>query len=249
MQTDLTTVAAFALLALALGPVTRWFGQGFQSLILLVTGSPAAALYAYHALLLPGTLLHELSHLGMAWILRVPTGRLSLRPRLQGSNMAQFGSVEVGAADPIRTSLIGMAPLLAGVVAIFLVAHHGLLLSSANGGFMTASDIWPQRLQAPDAALWLYIVIAIGNAMLPSASDRRAWWKLALMLAAVGALLYGMGALTRLPAGSEAAAMRGVGQITAVFALVIMVDLALGSLFWLMTYVVARRAGRRLVQG
>ena len=249
MHRDLTALAALALMAVALGPVTRWFGQGFQSLVLLVTGSPAAALYAYHALLLPGTLLHELSHLGAAWLMGVPTGRLSLRPRLQGSNMAEFGSVEVGAADPVRASLIGLAPLLAGIAAIYLVARHGLAMPTLNGGIGALQGAWGQALRAPDAGLWLYVVIAIGNAMLPSASDRRAWWKLALILAAAMALLYAVGALGRLSAGALATAMRGIEQMTLVFALVIIVDLALGGLFWIMTDLVARMSGRRLVKG
>jgi hypothetical protein len=237
-----------ALVALV-GPVTRWFGRGLQSLLMIVTGSPAAALYGYHALLLPGTLLHELSHLGMAWLLRVPTGRMSLRPEMQGSNMAQFGSVEIGATDPVRESLIGLAPLLTGLAALYLIARWQLSLWPPEGGLGDLASAWARLAAAHDPALWLYVVVAIGNAMLPSASDRRAWWKLGLALGLAVALLYAGGLLQRVPPAWVAASLRGAQTVALILALLLFVDLVVGAVAWLLTHAIGRLAGRRLVTG
>jgi hypothetical protein len=43
----------------------------------------------------------------------------------------------------------------------------------------------------PDAWLWLYLLFAVSNSMLPSASDRRAWLPvLAVMAIVAGVLVY-----------------------------------------------------------
>lgn len=241
-----TILLVLAGLVALVGPVTRWFGRGLQSLMLIVTGSPAAALYGYHALLLPGTLLHELSHLGMAWLLRVPTGRLSLRPQMTGSNMAQFGSVEIGATDPLRESLIGLAPLLTGLAALYLIARWRLSLWPAAGEPGDLASAWMRLAAARDPALWLYLVMAIGNAMLPSASDRRAWCKLSLALALLVGLLYAVGLLRSVPPAWLSLGLRGAQTAAHMLALLVTVDLILGGAAWLLTHAVGRFAGRRL---
>jgi hypothetical protein len=239
-----TTLLILAGLVWVVGPVTRWFGRGLQSLALMTTGSPAAALYGYHALLLPGTLLHELSHLGMAWLLRVRTGRLSLRPQMQGRNMAQFGSVEIARTDPVRESLIGLAPLLVGLAALYAIARWPLGLWPGDGDLASA---WTRLAAARDPALWLYLVVAIGNAMLPSASDRRAWWKLGLGLAIALGLLYAIGLLQRAPPAWAHTGLRAAELAALILALLVAVDLPLGGLFWLLTHIIGRLSGRQLV--
>ncbi len=247
MRPEPTVLPISICLLLILGPVTRWFGTRVQTLLLLLTKSSAAALYGYHALLLPGTLLHELSHLGMAWLLRVPAGRLSLWPSMQGGNRAQFGSVEIAATDPVRESLIGLAPLLAGLASLFLIARWPLGLWLADAGLADLGATWAQLVAARDLALWLYLVVALGNAMLPSASDRRAWWKLALGIALVLVALQAIGALSRVPPEWVTWGLRAAQMVALVLALVVALDLALGSLLWLLTQLAGRLLGRRIV--
>lgn len=247
MSGEMITLLASVLLSLAIGPVIRWFGRSFQALALMITGSPTAAIYAYHALLLPGTLLHEVSHLVTARLLGAPTGRLSLRLKMHGAGMAQFGSVEVGATDPLRSSLIGLAPLVTGIGAVFLIARLRLGLWLGNGGPATLADAWSALAAARDSALWLYLIVVIGNAMLPSASDRRAWLRLALLVAGGLAALYVVGLLARVAPEMIAVALNALETLSLVFALLLVVDAILGALFWALTLALGRLLRRRLV--
>ena len=83
-------------------------------------------------ILLPGTIIHELSHLVTAFILRVPTGKFSLIPEIEDSGGVLLGHVEIGNSDPFRQSLIGLAPTVIGVILIYLtgiilIPNPGLL--------------------------------------------------------------------------------------------------------------------------
>ncbi|HUD44069.1 MAG TPA: M50 family metallopeptidase [Patescibacteria group bacterium] len=71
---------------------------------------------------LPGTLIHELSHLLIAGLLGVQTGDLTVFPKLQG-NTIRMGSVQVAKVDHLRQLFIGLAPVLSGLVILFISFH------------------------------------------------------------------------------------------------------------------------------
>lgn len=68
---------------------------------------------------LPGTAIHELSHLIAAEILRVPTGELSLTPSIEkneeGHEEIRAGYLKIGKTDVFRRFLVGIAPLILGL--------------------------------------------------------------------------------------------------------------------------------------
>lgn len=72
-------------------------------------------------ILLPGTLIHELSHFIIASILRVPTGELTIFPVVEKNGEVKAGKLFLGATDPFRFSLIGLAPMIIGLVIIYFV--------------------------------------------------------------------------------------------------------------------------------
>src|SRR3989338_2257725 len=100
-------------------------------LIQKVFGNNKIAVWILAILLLPGTLVHEFAHLIMALILRVPTGPISIFPTIQnptpyGSDKShpsgvisplrvKTGHIMVAKTDPIRMTLIGVAPMVAGL--------------------------------------------------------------------------------------------------------------------------------------
>jgi hypothetical protein len=211
-------------------PATRWFGRSVQGAVLSITGSATAALYVYHALVLPGTALHELSHLFCAWILRVPTGRVTLTPVAQSAGTAQFGSVQIAQVDPVRESLIGLAPLVSGVLALIAIARGPLSLPTLGTLVENPASAVEAALQARDSGLWVYLLAAIGNTMLPSASDRRAWFALLLLAVAVTGLLFLLGG-GRIPASAVEWVLRVAQYCGVAMALVLVVDIPLGALF------------------
>ncbi|MFO7697948.1 MAG: hypothetical protein R6X16_12440 [Anaerolineae bacterium] len=226
--------AAILLVLLLLAvPVTRWFGRTVQSAVMMVTGSSTAALYVYHAMVLPGTALHELSHLLCAWLLRVPAGGLTLTPVIDGPGSARFGSVQIGRVDPLRESLIGLAPLISGVAMVIAIASQSLGVSPSGESWQGAATAFQSLAQAPDSGVWIYLLAAIGNTMLPSSADRRAW--LALLIAAllvVGVLLL-MGA-GPVPSLVTQWMWRAGSYLAGALGLTLLVDLVVGALIRLL---------------
>jgi hypothetical protein len=170
-------------LLLLIGPLLllqRWLHHEAQAVFLLLTRRSEIALVLFAILFFPGVLLHEVSHYLMARLLGVPTGRFSLIPRPLPDGRLQLGYVETRPTDPLRDSLIGGAPLLAGgiFVAYTGLAHLGLpglwesLRAEQGAHFWQSLLALPKR---PDFWLWFYLTFAVSSTMMPSASDRRAW--------------------------------------------------------------------------
>ena len=184
-------------LAVTLGTlllIERWIHRHMQGVMLLLTGDPEVAVTLYALPLLPGIALHELSHALAAILLGVRVGRISIRPKRTGQRI-QLGFVPVERTDAVRASLIGLAPLLAGSIAILLIGYSLLGLQS-TGEAMLAGN-WhglltelPAALQTPDAWLWAYVIFTISSTMLPSGADRQAWPPVILFLLMAGLLIW-----------------------------------------------------------
>jgi hypothetical protein len=187
MPEDLAPLLWVALVLPLLVVAQRWIHRHVHGVSLLLTGNPNWALILYAIVLFPGVLLHELSHWLTAGMLGVRTGKLSVIPRPQEDGSIQLGYVEYyrsRSLDPFRESLIGGAPLIFGTTAILLIAFFVFDVSSLTAAMAstpsiadTAEIIAALRalLTTSDVLLWLYLLFAISNGMLPSPSDRRAW--------------------------------------------------------------------------
>lgn len=189
-------------LLLLLGPLLflqRSLHREIQSVFLLITRRNDVALVLFSLLFLPGVLLHETSHYLVARLLGVSTGRFSLLPKATKDGRLQLGFVETTTTDVLRDALIGAAPLLggglfvtyAGLVRLNLGALWEGLVSGNAQMFWKALRLLPQQ---PDFWVWFYLTFAVSSTMLPSASDRRAWQSLALMLLGLLALVLVAGA-------------------------------------------------------
>ena len=247
MTDNLTVLLWLAAASLFLWFVQRELHRHIQGLVLLLTGSDKAAALAHFLLLLPGIVVHELSHWLAAHLLGVRTGPIAIGPERKRGRELRFGSVQIARADPVRESLIGLAPLLSGTGLILLVAHWGFgLLPTLS----LAPAQWPARLwsclQATDAWLWIYLIFAISNAMLPSASDRRPLRTFALYVLLVLVLAY----LTiGFPRGSEAWlawGLRLASYLAYAFTLTETIDIAVLALLLLLEWLAGRLTGRRV---
>jgi len=117
-------------------------------------------------LILPGTVVHELSHMICAELLFVKTAEFSFKPEIF-ENEARVGSLKMIKTDPIRRTIIGLAPPAGGLAIIGLVFHFYLL---------------PQFLSPPRSPLGhlggalaffaiLYLIFAISITMFSSRKD------------------------------------------------------------------------------
>jgi hypothetical protein len=226
-----TPVIALVATLLALLGAYRWITRGLQELSVRWVGDWDVALILYFVVVLPGVVVHELSHVLAALLLRVKVRRLSLGPRRQRrGGRISLGSIQVGKVDAVRGSLIGLAPLLGGSAVILLIGNqvlgmNELIEALGGGGIDGVLSGLGQMARVAGFWLWLYLIFAVSNAMLPSESDMQAARPVLLFLAIVtGVVLLA----TSLQPGSNGVApfvTRAAGYLAYAFGLTLAVDL------------------------
>ncbi len=228
--------------------VARWFSQRVAVLAMLLTGSQTATLYVHFLVFLPGTLLHELSHWLLAQVLGVRTGRLELGPKVVHGGVVQMGAVTYQRSDAVRESLVGLAPLLTGSIVVVLLTYRrfGLVVPPVlglEGLWGLLRSIW----QAPDAWIWLYLLLSISNTMLPSESDRRSWGTLGLYVLLIVGALYFAGVLAQVSPTVVAWLSQRAGELAFAFGLTVLFDLILGSVVWAVSALLGVLLGRKVL--
>lgn len=158
--------------------INRRLHQRLYQFLLLCTGSSQFAMLGLFLLFLPGIVLHESTHWVVAYALRLKPHSFTLWPKLRDGKTLEMGSVQMKGAGIWRETLVGMAPLVAGSAVTALIGArvfglHDLILHLLRLQPLEGLRLIRTAFAAPDSALWLYLVFAVGNTMLPSASDRR----------------------------------------------------------------------------
>lgn len=224
----------------------RWIHAHLHGVSLLLTGRPDWAVVLYALILFPGVVLHEASHWLAATLLGVRTGGVSLLPRRQPDGTLQLGYVEYykgRTLGPIRESVIGAAPLIAGTAVILLIGYRVFGVTSLadaiqTGDINTLADAMAEFIATPNFLVWLYLLFAIGNAMLPSKSDRHAWPAFLLWMAALTVVVAFVARDTHLLDTLARPVATLFGYLATAFFIVIAVDLlcmaGIGLLEWLM---------------
>ncbi len=247
-------LASWLWLLAALVPLVlleRWVHRHLQGVWLLIFRDADLALIVYSLVMLPGVILHEGSHWLMATLLLVRTGHFSVVPERMPDGTLRLGFVETAKVDFVREALIGAAPLLFGSIVIMLVGYGrlgaGLVGEAlARGDLLTVTQVLQVMTRVPDFWLWLYFVFTVSNSMLPSASDRRAWLPVSLLIAALGGvLLYaGFGSVLRETlAGPLDGAVR---SLAAAFTITVGLDLFFAPLVWLVERGLMRVTGMKV---
>lgn len=137
----------------------------------------------YYLLVMPGTIFHELSHLVACLALGVRVGEVHLfRIRHMPDGSVSLGSVEHFGAGPVRSFLIGIAPIPLMSALLFGVWY---LLVPANAGAA-------QVVRSPGFYGYVVLAFMLGMAMCPSRQDIRGFIEFiaaAGLLAAAAALI------------------------------------------------------------
>ena len=232
--------------------VQRWLHGELQAIFLLVTRRPSLTIGLFSFIFLPGVLLHELSHYVAAVILHVRTGRFSVIPRVLADGKIRLGYVETAPTDPVRDTLIGMAPLFSGLAVTASLGASKLGLATLTtlafqgqwGSFFTGLQAVPLL---PDFWLWFYLAFTVSSTMMPSASDRRAWTPVFSTLAVIliVALVGGAGAwMVAHIAGPLNRLMR---LLAVTFGVSLIIHLALALPAWIVRVVISRISGMRVI--
>ena len=168
----------FLLLLVLLFFISRSAQRYISRLLYGLTKSKKISAYLFALLFLPGTYIHEFSHILVSLMLLVPVGKLELMPKLEGEQL-KLGSVSIGKTDFIRRFLIGIAPLFLGVFIVVTIVAFAF----AN----PPGDIWWKYL------IYLYLIFTISNTMFMSKRDMEGGWKLGMAFAFIFLLLYLVG--------------------------------------------------------
>ncbi len=168
----------------------RWIHQHLYGVGWLLFKDKERATVLYYLILLPGVFLHEFTQWLVAGALNVRIKRVMVWPKPQSNGTLRLDFVQVQKTDQFRAAIIGMVPLLSGIALVLFIsrsvfdAHH-LADAFATGDLPTVLRGLEQFFSTPDFWLWLYLLFAIGNGMVPTPYDRQSW---PFLLGTVGAL-------------------------------------------------------------
>jgi hypothetical protein len=239
----LTFLVVFALTIF----LQRWLHQHIQGFALALTGNPGCALRLLFYLLLPGVILHELSHYIVAKFLLVRTGNIQIGLGNPRARRVTLGSVNIERTDPLRESLIGAAPFVFGVGAVWLIAAWGF-------------DVWPQAGAAwelmfrrvleysNDWTTWLdlYLIFAVSTAMIPSESDRAPWGPVITVFGAAVVLLFIMGWTPNIPPDMMNRARNWLDALTFALGLAVIVNGVIAVVLLILELTIGRISGKRV---
>ncbi|MCL4531413.1 MAG: hypothetical protein M1282_18670 [Chloroflexi bacterium] len=181
--------------------IQQFLHRHIQSLAFGLTSNPGCALRLLFYLLYPGIVLHEFSHYLAAKILFVPVNNFDIGIGGPRKTEISLGSVDVEDCDPLRESLIGIAPFVVGIAAILLITNLGFgLKADLNLGFEPV--IAHIRTHSYDwtSLLYLYLIFSVSASMIPSASDREPWIYVLIALGIGIVILLLVGWTPRVPA-------------------------------------------------
>lgn len=233
----LLLAAVFALTVFLQG----WLHRHIQAFAMALTGNPGCAVRLLFYLLWPGVVMHESSHFLAARLLRVRTGGMRVGLGRAHKRRITLGWVNVARTDPVRESLIGVAPFVVGVAAIWLLAGIGF-------GLWPNSDLALQqilsRLDAfsADWTRWLdaYLIFAVSTAMIPSESDREPWGPVVTVFGLGVAILFLMGWAPQVPPDLVRAARQLLDALTFALGVAVVVNGLVGCVLWFLEQAVGR---------
>lgn len=186
--------------------LSRALTQGIYRLVYLLTTNHHAGIIILSLLFFPGTVVHELSHWIIAEILRVRTGAITLHPIIEKGGV-RLGSVALERTDPVRRLIVGLAPVLVGVILVVAITnlylangHLGALFSVGHLGGVQGRLPWPPSQESwvwfpsvlinPLTYLYLYVLFSIGNTMFSSKKDLEGFIVVGTVVSIIGLSTY-----------------------------------------------------------
>ncbi|MDO8429529.1 MAG: hypothetical protein Q7S88_02775 [Candidatus Daviesbacteria bacterium] len=155
---NITYLGVFLVEILSLFFFSRLLTQSIGRILHRLTGNFDQAAQLFSILFLPGTIVHEMAHILMAGALLVPTGEVEFTPKLEEGRL-KLGSAQIGQTDPIRRALIGVSPVIFGLLLILVSLY---LITNSYQSFY---DSWWLGIPA------VYLIFVVANSMFSSPKD------------------------------------------------------------------------------
>ncbi len=181
-----------------------------------LTKSRKASFYILSFLFLPGTFVHEFSHLLSAIITFVPVGKFSLWPEIDEEGGVKLGSVAIAHTDPFRRTFIGIAPIVFGTLILLGVVFYFEQIQTL---FVNPSLAY---------VVIGYSVFVISNTMFSSKKDLEHSWILLMSIAVSIGFFYYFGLGARISFETISQNLDSTFSLGSLFLLIpIIIDLAL----------------------
>ncbi len=226
----LTPWLALAAVLILLIYVEKWIHSHLYGVGWVLTNNKKSATALYYVLLFPGVFVHEFTQYLVAGALNVRIKRVLAWPEAQEDGTLRLNFVQIQEAMWFQAAIIGAAPLFAGLSLIWLISNHILNLENVLQALTTAdiTVIGPALQEVgstPDFYLWLYLMFAISNAMLPTPADREGWPLVLLLFACIVVFLVVIGVGEVLLETFTGPVAHGVELLTTAFVTVLMVEI------------------------
>ena len=224
----------FLVLVVVLSALRRRLVFELSGVSLLLFGTPRPGVVVYSILVLPGTIVHELSHWVVAEVLQVRTGEIVIFPETSdGKEDQRLGSVATEQTDPVRGFLIGIAPFFTGLGLLLFI---GYLL---NQTWVTGGPWWQILLMG-------YGIMVLGNSMMISKADRRSWPIMFVLIMAVVAALWKTNIV--LPPSLLSTFAGLTTQINIVLGMTLGLNLGMIAVSYFVRYAVERLIHKKVIQ-
>lgn len=223
--------------------------QRIQSIVLLLGGSKKAAITMYSIIVLPGVIIHELSHFFAALITGVRTGAMSIFPDFSdelGEGRISLGSVKIAKTDFLRGSFIGAAPFFVGCTILYITTQFMLdnivftSITSFTHSLGGTGSILP-------LGIWVYASFVVGNTMFSSKEDTRAFPVVGVLLLIPTITLILANKVSLLIEGFALPLAKILTQLNASFLLVIIINLLVAIIMWSIQRLTEKISGKKII--
>ena len=208
--------------------LSRALTQALYRFVFLITTSSTVGITILSLLFFPGTVVHELSHWIVAEVVRVRTGEMTLYPVVDEGGV-RLGSVEIARSDPFRRLIVGLAPIMVGIV--ILMASYQFyaqyFLEGFTGILRLPSGQVSGIIGQPLFYLYLYVLFSVGNNMFSSKRDLEGFIVVSIVLVLLGLSTYLAGLWPQIPSAIIEKVQGGIGLLFAPLTLVVSIDFIL----------------------
>ena len=116
-------ITLFFILLFLIYFVSKLLLKSLGTLFYFLTHSHKKTIGLLAFLFLPGTIIHELAHVIVAGMMLVESSDIEFMPEIREDGV-KLGSAQIQKTDPLRRTIIGVAPVLVGLSLIIGISWY-----------------------------------------------------------------------------------------------------------------------------
>lgn len=205
--------------------------KALSKLLYKLTHSFNAAVQIIAILFLPGTIIHELSHVLVAGVTMVHVGEVEFMPEVRQEGV-KLGSAQIGETDPFRRALIGVAPVIIGT---------SLIISSL--WYFTSNLANSSHFPIIEFGVLMLVIFQVANTMFSSKKDLEGTLEVLALIASFFLAFYLLG-INRPFSVVEGLLYQGLGDLFLKASLFLLVPIGIDAIF----FSLSKMLGGRLTQ-